>query len=126
LVSSSPTFNEDEYWDWSDEPEEPGEDLDSFDPMGPVEFNPSEILEHSTHRGHSQNREHSPNREQRDPQEAESNSGGEEPLVTDDRDDLRGAGEPRGVAEDVVQPVQEAGDRLWSGTYKQAKYSVKL
>jgi hypothetical protein len=29
LVSTSPTFGEDKFWDWSDEPEEPGEDLTS-------------------------------------------------------------------------------------------------
>ena len=45
IVSLAPTFVEDEFWDWPNELEEPGEDLESLDPMAPVDFDPSKLLE---------------------------------------------------------------------------------
>ncbi len=84
LVSLSPRIEEDEFWDWSDEPEELGEDLDSFNPMEPVELDPNELLGPVT------------DREGIGPQVTEPNLGGEEPQTTDqdNRENLRGIGEP--------------------------------
>jgi hypothetical protein len=44
LVSLNPKFEEDQFWDWSDEPKEPGEDLDVLDLMEPVQLDASELL----------------------------------------------------------------------------------
>lgn len=45
FVSTSPKFEEDQFWDWSAGLEEPGEDLDVLDLMEPVDFDPSELLQ---------------------------------------------------------------------------------
>jgi hypothetical protein len=95
LVSTSPTFEEDKFWDWSDEPEELGEDLDVLDLMQPVEFDPGELLGQATnHRG-------------TDPQATEPDPGGEEPQAQP-RD--QGLVQPQDAAEEIVRPQQEVGD----------------
>ena len=96
VVSSNPKFEEDEFWDWSNELEELGEDLDSFDPMSPVEFNLSELLEHDTDRLRT------------DPQATVPNLGGEELQVLVQEDH----GEPRGAESDIVRTQQETDDDL--------------
>ena len=44
LVSTVPKFAEDEFWSWSDEPEELGVDVESLDPIEPVDFDLNELL----------------------------------------------------------------------------------
>ncbi len=62
--------------------------------MEPVELDPNELLGPVT------------DREGIGPQVTEPNSGGEEPQTTDqdNRENLRGTGEPQGAAEDIVRP----------------------
>ena len=66
-MSSDPKFEEDQFWDWSNEPTEPGEDIESFDPMEPVDFDPDELFGPATAR------------EEDNLQGAESNLGGSLP-----------------------------------------------
>ena len=50
VVALAPTFVEDEFWEWLDEPEEQGVDVESLDPMEPVDFDLNELL--GTHTEH--------------------------------------------------------------------------
>ena len=67
VVSSDPKFEEDQFWDWSNEPTEPGEDIESFNPMGLINFDPDELFGPATAR------------EEDNLQGAESNLGGSLP-----------------------------------------------
>lgn len=44
LISSNPKFEEDQFWDWSAENEEPGEEVELFDPMEPVLYEAMEAV----------------------------------------------------------------------------------
>jgi hypothetical protein len=69
IVSTAPRFNEDEFWIWTDEPEELGVDVESLDPMEPVDLDLNELLrthtdradrpatETNEHQGHEQSQE---------------------------------------------------------------------
>ena len=50
FASTSPRFEEDRFWDWSDEPEEDGVDIDILDLMEPVDLDPSELISQFTDR----------------------------------------------------------------------------
>ena len=66
IVSLNPRFEEDQFWDWSSEPEEPGEDLEVFDLMKPITLEADELLRSSHGRDD-------------DPQAENVSSGGSEP-----------------------------------------------
>ena len=66
IVSLNPRFKEDQFWDWSSEPEEPGEDLEVFDLIEPITLEADELLRSSHGRDD-------------DPQAKNVSSGGSEP-----------------------------------------------
>lgn len=95
IVSSNPRFEENEFWEWSSESREPGEDLDSFDPMEPVEIDLDELLgPDSVRQGVG-------------PQSTEPIPGGEEPRVQ-----IHDPEQPRGRAGEIVRTPQETGDDM--------------
>lgn len=49
FASTSPRFEEDQFWEWTDEPEEEGEDTDILDLMEPVNMDPSELISQFKH-----------------------------------------------------------------------------
>ena len=44
IVSLNPKFEEDQFWDWSYEPEELGEDLESLDLIEPIQIDANKFL----------------------------------------------------------------------------------
>ena len=50
VIALVSTFVENEFWEWLDEPEEEGVDVESLDPMEPVDFDLNELL--GTHTEH--------------------------------------------------------------------------
>jgi hypothetical protein len=90
LVSTAPKFAEDEFWAWPDEPEEQGVDVESLDPMEPVDLDLNELL-----------------RTQVDDLRAEP----ENNSVRRGSEELQ-ARQPQEGAEDIVRPQEGADDSL--------------
>ena len=90
IVSSAPIFAEDEFWEWPDEPEEPGVDIESLEPLESIDLDVSELLGIHVERP-------------AEPESGEPRQGSEEPQAEEG---------PQEAVEDVVRPQDEAGDDL--------------
>lgn len=97
FASTGPRFEEDQFWDWTEEPEEEGEDTDILDLMEPVDLDPSELISQFTDRRSPD----SPVTDHRSPEPRDRSSvpGGEEPQAR-----------PQEAEEDVVPEQQVAMD----------------
>lgn len=94
VVSSNPTFEENQFWEWP-ELEEPGEDVDSFDPMEPVTLVIDELLGTDTEPGGSS----------RQSQEDRTRSIESQGQVID-------LEVPRGAGQEIVRTPEETDDNV--------------
>jgi hypothetical protein len=102
IVALAPTFDEDKFWEWTDELEEPGVDVESLDLMEPVDFDPNDLLRAPTDQADSPRAGPEENQAQERPQETEED-------VVQSQGEADDGLRPQGAVEDEDPIVVDTG-----------------
>jgi hypothetical protein len=102
IVALAPTFDEDKFWEWTDELEEPGVDVESLDLMEPVDFDPNDLLRAPTDQADSPRAGPEENQAQERPQETEED-------VVQSQGEADDGLRPQGAVEDEDTIVVDTG-----------------